>query len=248
MKFERILKVENLEKYYGKEDKRVLSQLNFDLLEGEFLGLMGKSGSGKTTILNCLASIGSFNKGSISYFDKDISLFKRRAISSYRKNVISYIYQDFKLIDILTAYENIILPLTISNKPIDKDRVLEIAKILEIENILDSYPENLSGGEKQRVAIARALLKDANIILADEPTSSLDSLLSQKVLRLLKTFNKAHKRSIIMASHDLKAISFTDRVLFLDDGKIYNELRRKEDESREEFLVRIENADRQFLR
>ncbi|KGF04561.1 ABC transporter ATP-binding protein [Anaerococcus lactolyticus] len=248
MKFERILKVENLEKYYGKEDKRVLSQLNFDLLEGEFLGLMGKSGSGKTTILNCLACIGSFNKGSISYFDKDISLFKRRAISSYRKNVISYIYQDFKLIDILTAYENIILPLTISSKPIDKDRVLEIAKILEIENILDSYPENLSGGEKQRVAIARALLKDAKIILADEPTSSLDSLLSQKVLRLLKTFNKVHKRSIIMASHDLKAISFTDRVLFLDDGKIYNELRRKEDESREEFLVRIENADRQFLR
>ena len=248
MKFERILKVENLEKYYGKEDKRVLSQLNFDLLEGEFLGLMGKSGSGKTTILNCLACIGSFNKGSISYFDKDISLFKRRAISSYRKNVISYIYQDFKLIDILTAYENIILPLTISNKPIDKDRVLEIAKILEIENILDSYPENLSGGEKQRVAIARALLKDAKIILADEPTSSLDSLLSQKVLRLLKTFNKAHKRSIIMASHDLKAISFTDRVLFLDEGKIYNELRRKEDESRSEFLVRIENADRQFLR
>lgn len=248
MKFERILKVENLEKYYGKEDKRVLSQLNFDLLEGEFLGLMGKSGSGKTTILNCIASIGSFNKGSISYFDKDISLFKRRAISSYRKNVISYIYQDFKLIDILTAYENIILPLTISSKPIDKDRVLEIAKILEIENILDSYPENLSGGEKQRVAIARALLKDAKIILADEPTSSLDSLLSQKVLRLLKTFNKVHKRSIIMASHDLKAISFTDRVLFLDDGKIYNELRRKEDESREEFLVRIENADRQFLR
>lgn len=248
MKFERILKVENLEKYYGKEDKRVLSQLNFDLLEGEFLGLMGKSGSGKTTILNCLASIGSFNKGSISYYDKDISLFKRRAISSYRKNVISYIYQDFKLIDILTAYENIILPLNIDNKPIDKARVLEIAKILEIEDILDSYPESLSGGEKQRVGIARALIKESKIILADEPTSSLDSKLSANVLRLLKTFNKVHKRSIIMASHDTRAISFTDRVLFLDDGKIYNELRRKENESREEFLERIENADRKFLR
>lgn len=247
MKFERILKVENLEKYYGREDKRVLSQLNFDLLEGEFLGLMGKSGSGKTTILNCLASIGSFNKGSICYFDKDISLFKRRAISFYRKNVISYIYQDFKLIDILTAYENIILPLNIANKPIDKTRVLEIAKILEIENILDSYSESLSGGEKQRVAIARALIKESKIILADEPTSSLDTKLGLNVLRLLKTFNKVHKRSIIMASHDLRAISFTDRVLFLKDGKIYNELRRKENESREEFLLRIENADRKLV-
>ncbi|WP_311482173.1 ABC transporter ATP-binding protein [uncultured Anaerococcus sp.] len=248
MKFERILKVENLEKYYGKEDKRVLSQLNFDLLEGEFLGLMGKSGSGKTTILNCLASTGSFNKGSICFFDKDISLFNRRAISSYRKNIISYIYQDFKLVDILTSYENIILPLTISQKPIDKERVLEIANILEINEILDSYPESLSGGQRQRLAIARALIKDSKIILADEPTSSLDNLLSIKVLRLLKTFNKVHKKSIIMASHDLRAISFTDRVLFLNDGKIYNELRRKENESREEFLERIENADRKLLR
>lgn len=248
MKFERIIKVENLEKYYGKEDKRVLSQLNFDLLEGEFLGLMGKSGSGKTTILNSIASTGSFNKGSICYYDKDISLFKRRAISFYRKNVISYIYQDFKLIDILTCYENIILPLTISKKPINKDRVEEVAKILEIDDILDSYPESLSGGEKQRVAIARALIKDAKIILADEPTSSLDTKLSQNVLRLLKTFNMVHKKSIIMASHDLRAISFTDRVLFLKDGQIYNELRRKENESRDEFLLRIENADRKLIR
>lgn len=119
---------------------------------------------------------------------------------------------------------------------------------MEIEDILNFYPESLSGGEKQRVAIARALIKDAKIILADEPTSSLDSKLSANVLRLLRTFNKVHKRSIIMASHDTRAISFTDRVLFLDDGKIYNELRRKENESREEFLERIENADRKFLR
>lgn len=248
MKFERILKIENLEKYYGKEDKRILSQLNFDLLEGEFLGIMGKSGSGKTTILNSIASTGSFNKGSICYYDKDISLFKRDEISNYRKNVISYTYQDFKLIDILTSYENIILPLTISNKSVDKKRVMEIAKILEIDDILDAYPQSLSGGEKQRVAIARSLVKDAKIILADEPTSSLDSKLSTNVLRLLKTFNKVHKRSIIMASHDLRAISFTDRVLFLKDGKIHNELRRKENESREDFLIRIENADRKFFR
>ena len=248
MKFERILKVENLEKYFGNEDRRVLSKLNFDLLEGEFLGIMGKSGSGKTTILNSIASLGSFNKGSICYYNKDISLFNKRELTSYRKNVISNIYQDFKLIDILTAYENIIMPLTISNKKIDEARVMEIAKILEIENILDSYPENLSGGEKQRVAVARAVLKDSKIILADEPTSALDSKLSTNVLRLLNTYNKVHKRSIIMVSHDLKAISFTDRVLFLNDGKIYNELRRKEGESREEFFFRIENADRKLIR
>lgn len=248
MKFERILKVENLEKYFGKEDRRVLSKLNFDLLEGEFLGIMGKSGSGKTTILNSIASLGSFNKGSICYYNKDISLFNKRELTSYRKNVISNIYQDFKLIDILTAYENIIMPLTISNKKIDEARVMEIAKILEIENILDSYPENLSGGEKQRVGVARAVLKESKIILADEPTSALDSKLSTNVLRLLNTYNKVHKRSIIMVSHDLKAISFTDRVLFLNDGKIYNELRRKEGESREEFFFRIENADRKLIR
>lgn len=248
MKFERILKVENLEKYFGNEDRRVLSQLNFDLLEGEFLGIMGKSGSGKTTILNSLAGLGSFNKGSISYYDKDISLFNKRELAFYRKNVISYIYQDFKLIDILTAYENIILPFTISKKPIDKKRVIEIANILEIEGILDSYPETLSGGEKQRVGVARAILKNSKIILADEPTSALDSKLSTNVLRLLNTYNKVHKRSIIMASHDLRAISFTDRVLFLKDGKIYNELRRKESESREDFLNRIENADRKLIR
>src|SRR5699024_5984875 len=127
MKFERILKVENLEKYFGNEDRRVLSKLNFDLLEGEFLGIMGKSGSGKTTILNSIASLGSFNKGSICYYDKDISLFNKRELTSYRKNVISNIYQDFKLIDILTAYENIILPLTISKKQIDETRLNEIA-------------------------------------------------------------------------------------------------------------------------
>lgn len=248
MKFERILKVENLEKYFGKEDRRVLSQLNFDLLEGEFLGIMGKSGSGKTTILNLIASLGSFNKGSICYYDKDISLFNKRELVFYRKNIISNIYQDFKLIDILTAYENIIMPLTITKKRIDEERVMEIAKILEIDNILDSYPEALSGGEKQRIAVARAVLKDSKIILADEPTSALDSKLSTNVLRLLNTYNKAHKRSIIMASHDLKAISFTDRVLFLKDGKIYNELRRKEEESREDFLLRIENADRKLIR
>lgn len=248
MKFERILKVENLEKYFGNEDRRVLSKLNFDLLEGEFLGIMGKSGSGKTTILNSIASLGSFNKGSICYYNKDISLFNKRELTSYRKNVISNIYQDFKLIDILTAYENIIMPLTISNKKIDEARVMEIAKILEIENILDSYPENLSGGEKQRVGVARAVLKESKIILADEPTSALDSKLSTNVLRLLNTYNKVHKRSIIMVSHDLKAISFTDRVLFLNDGKIYNELRRKEGESREEFFFRIENADRKLIR
>lgn len=248
MKFERILKVENLEKYFGNEDRRVLSGLNFDLLEGEFLGIMGKSGSGKTTILNSIASLGSFNKGSICYYDKDISLLGKKDLASYRKNIISYIYQDYKLIDILTAYENIILPAEISNKKIDKARIMEIAKILEIDDILDSYPESLSGGEKQRVAIARAILKDSKIILADEPTSALDSKLSTNVLRLLKTYNKVHKRSIIMVSHDLKAISFTDRVLFLKDGKIYNELRRKENESRNEFLLRIKNADRKLIR
>ena len=248
MKFDRILKVENLEKYYGKEDKRVLSNLNFDLIEGEFLGIMGKSGSGKTTILNAIATIGSFNKGSISYYDKDISLFNRRMITSFRKNVISYIYQDFKLIDSLTGYENIILPFNISKKQVDMDKVMKLAEILEIVELFNSYPENLSGGEKQRIAIARALLKDSKIILADEPTSALDSKLGEKVLRLLKTYNKVHKKSIIMASHDLRAISFTDRVIFLRDGLIYNELRRKEEESREDFLIRIENADRMLLR
>lgn len=248
MKFERILKVENLEKYYGKEDKRVLSNLNFDLIEGEFLGIMGKSGSGKTTILNAIATIGSFNKGSISYYNKDISLFNRRMITSYRKNVISYIYQDFKLIDTLTGYENIILPLNISKKRVDKAKVMKVAEILKVEDLFNTYPDNLSGGEKQRIAIARALVKDSKIILADEPTSSLDSKLGEKVLRLLKTYNRLHKKSIIMASHDLRAISFTDRVIFLRDGHIYNELRRKEEESREDFLTRIENADRMLLR
>lgn len=248
MKFERILKVENLEKYYGKEDKRVLSNLNFDLIDGEFLGIMGKSGSGKTTILNAIATIGSFNKGSISYYNKDISLFNRRMITSYRKNVISYIYQDFKLIDTLTGYENIILPFNISKKRVDKAKVMKVAEILEVEDLFNTYPDNLSGGERQRIAIARALIKDSKIILADEPTSSLDSKLGEKVLRLLKTYNRLHKKSIIMASHDLRAISFTDRVIFLRDGHIYNELRRKEEESREDFLTRIENADRMLLR
>ncbi|WP_296111884.1 ABC transporter ATP-binding protein [uncultured Anaerococcus sp.] len=248
MHFERILKVENIEKYYGKEEKIVLSQLNFDLLKGEFLGIMGKSGSGKTTILNSIASLGSFNKGSISYYGKDISRFNRKDLEAYRKEVISYIYQDYKLIDILTAYENIILPLKINKKKIDEARIFEIGKILEIDHIFSKYPDSLSGGEKQRVAIARALLKDSEIILADEPTSALDSALSLNVLRLLKTFNQVHKKSILMVSHDLRAISFTSRVLFLRDGKIYNELRLKEGESREEFLMRIENADRQLVR
>lgn len=169
-------------------------------------------------------------------------------ITSFRKNVISYIYQDFKLIDTLTGYENIILPFNISKKRVDKAKLMKVAEILEVEDLFNTYPDNLSGGERQRIAIARALIKDSKIILADEPTSSLDSKLGEKVLRLLKTYNRLHKKSIIMASHDLRAISFTDRVIFLRDGHIYNELRRKEEESREDFLTRIENADRMLLR
>lgn len=248
MEYKRILKIENLEKKFKKEDRPVLSELSFDLLEGEFLGLMARSGSGKTTILNTISLIGPYDRGSISYFEKDLALFSKKDIEAYRKNAISYIYQDYKLIDTLTAFENIALAYFIKEERPDKEKIYELSKTLGIYDILDKYPRSFSGGESQRVAIARALIKDASIILADEPTSALDSKSAKTVLDLFRAYKKGYNKSIIMASHDLRAMAYADRVIFLKDGKIYNELRRKEKEGQADFQVRIENADRQLIR
>lgn len=246
MDYKRILKIENLEKRFKKEKNPTLTELSFDLLEGEFLGIMARSGSGKTTILNTISLVGPYNRGSISYYGKDLASFSKEEIGDYRRKVISYIYQDYKLIDKLTGYENISLPYFIKDEEIKREKIEEVSKLLGIGDILNKYPKSYSGGEAQRIAIARALVKDTRIILADEPTSALDSRSAELVLKLFKSYKK--EKSIIMAGHDLRAMSYTDRVIFLKDGKIYNELRRREDEGQEAYLLRIENADRQLVR
>ena len=185
-----ILNVEKIEKYYGNKDNvtKAIDNISFKVNEGEFVGIMGPSGSGKTTLLNCISTIDTVTTGSIIINDKDITRLKSKNLDTFRQNELGFIFQDFNLLDTLTAYENIALALTIKGEKTSEidGKIKEVAKYLEIEEILNKYPYQMSGGQKQRVASARAIVTDPSLILADEPTGALDSKSARLLLERLE--------------------------------------------------------------
>ena len=237
-----ILKVEKIEKYYGNKDNitKAIDNISFRVDKGEFVGIMGPSGSGKTTLLNCISTIDTVTTGNIIINDKDITKMKSKQLENFRKDELGFIFQDFNLLDTLTAYENIALALTIQGvKPREVDtKIKNVAESLGILEVLNKYPYQMSGGQKQRVASARAIVTNPSLILADEPTGALDSKSSRLLLDSFEKLNKDLEATILMVTHDAVTASYAHRILFIKDGKVFNELVRGND-SRREFFNRI---------
>lgn len=241
-KMDAILKLENVEKYYGNKSNltKALDWVSFEVESGEFLGIMGASGSGKTTLLNCISTIDRVSAGRILVEGKEITGMKGNALNRFRREKLGFIFQDFNLLDTLTAYENIALPLSIQNvAPLKIDaKIGELTERLGIGEVMKKYPYQMSGGQKQRVAAARALIGDPALVLADEPTGALDSKSARSLLESMEGMNQNYDATILMVTHDAMAASFTTRVIFLKDGQIFNEVRRGTD-TRKQFFDRI---------
>lgn len=239
---ETILKVQDIEKYYGSKENvtKAINHISFNVSKGEFVGIMGASGSGKTTLLNCISTIDTVTSGHIFVNDNDITELKRREISKFRREQLGFIFQDFNLIDTLTAYENISLALSIQKKPAAQIHaaVTNISEALNITEVLNKYPYEMSGGQQQRVAAARAVVTNPSLIMADEPTGALDSKSAKMLLTTLENLNEKLKATILMVTHDSFTASYCSRILFIKDGKIFNEIFRGND-TRKEFFNKI---------
>ena len=237
-----VLKIENLKKYYGVNTNitKAVDGISFSVLEGEFVAIMGASGSGKTTLLNCVSTIDTVTSGHIFVDNRDITTVKEDDLADFRKENLGFIFQDFNLLDTLTIEENIALSLIINNENTNKvdEKVKNIADKLGISDILKKFPYEVSGGQKQRCACARALINSPKLILADEPTGALDSKSSRLLLETMDEMNRNLKATILMVTHDSFSASFCKRVLFLKDGKIFNEIIKGE-KTRKEFFNEI---------
>ena len=239
---EPILKIQNLEKYYGNKDNitKAINGISLNIEKSEFTAIMGASGSGKTTLLNCISTIDNVTSGKIFVNNIDITDLQENKLAQFRRENLGFIFQDFNLLDILTIQENIELSLIINHGKKDtiEKEVYEIAHSLGIEEILSKFPYQVSGGQKQRCACARALINNPKLILADEPTGALDSKSSKMLLETLNQMNQKLDATILMVTHDPFSASFCKRVLFLKDGKIFNEL-NKENKTRKQFFDEI---------
>ena len=239
---ENILKLSKIEKYYGNKGSltKAVDNISFEVKSGEFVAIMGASGSGKTTLLNLISTIDKVTSGHIFVADSDITKLKGNDLNKFRREELGFIFQDFNLLDTLTAYENIALALSIQNvgaKEIDK-RIKKVANDLGITSVLKKYPYQMSGGQKQRVASARAIITNPKLILADEPTGALDSKSSKMLLESFNYLNKEKKATILMVTHDAFTASYASRVIFIKDGKIFNEIHRGKN-TRKEFFDKI---------
>lgn len=237
-----VLDVRHIEKVYGSRNNvtHALRDVSFTVNKGDFVGIMGASGSGKSTLLNCVSTIDKVTGGSVLVNGEDVTRLKAQKLTKFRREQLGFIFQDSNLLDTLTARENIALPLTISRTPAKETlaRVTDVACRLGIQETLDKYPYQLSGGQQQRVAAARALVTDPAIIMADEPTGALDSKNARLLFESFETMNRSYQATVLMVTHDSFAASYTHRVLFIRDGRIFTELRRG-DTSRQEFFDRI---------
>ena len=239
---ENILKIDKIEKYYGNKSSltKAIDNLSFDVEKGEFVAIMGASGSGKTTLLNCISTIDKVTSGHIYVAGNDITKLRGNSLNKFRREELGFIFQDFNLLDTLTAYENIALALSIQNvnsREIDT-RIKKVAKELDIVDVLNKYPYQMSGGQKQRVASARAIITNPKLILADEPTGALDSKSAKMLLEKFDYLNKELQATILMVTHDAFTASYSSRVIFIKDGKIFNEI-IKGTNSRKEFFDKI---------
>ena len=237
-----VLSVRNLEKVYGGRgaQTRALDDVSLDVERGEFVAIMGASGSGKSTLLNCVSTIDSATIGRILVDGADVSSMRGRDLARFRRERLGFVFQDSNLLDTLTARENVALPLTISRVAAGEtlSRVEGVARRLGIEKYLDKYPYQLSGGQQQRVAAARALVTRPSLIMADEPTGALDSKSARLLLECLEQLNRELSATVLMVTHDSFAASYTGRVVFIRDGRVFTELRRG-DMGRREFFDRI---------
>ena len=237
-----ILKLDHIQKFYGNHGNitKAINDISFSVNDGEFVGIMGASGSGKTTLLNCISTIDTVSAGHIYLDGTDVTEIKEKALARFRRENLGFVFQDFNLLDTLTISENIALALTINNVPVEQieGKVTEIAGALNITDILDKYPYQVSGGQKQRCACARAIINKPKLILADEPTGALDSHSSQMLLSTMQSINGQLEATILMVTHDALSASYANRILFLRDGVIFTEIRRGQD-SRKVFFNKI---------
>lgn len=237
-----ILKLDHIQKFYGNQGNitKAINDISFSVNEGEFVGIMGASGSGKTTLLNCISTIDTVSAGHIYLDGTDVTEIKEKALARFRRENLGFVFQDFNLLDTLTISENIALALAINNVPAEQidGKVQEMAGTLNIMDILDKYPYQVSGGQKQRCACARAIINKPKLILADEPTGALDSHSSQMLLGTIQSINEQLGATILMVTHDAFSASYASRILFLRDGVIFTELLKGRD-SRKAFFEKI---------
>ncbi|GEO70372.1 ABC transporter ATP-binding protein [Levilactobacillus acidifarinae] len=238
-----VVDVHHLEKTYGKAGERpytALKDLNFSVAEGEFVGIMGASGSGKTTLLNMLSTLDTPTKGDVIVNGHDVTKMRSNQLSDFRAQEVGFIFQDFNLLESLTAEENIGLPLALqgtASKVMDQ-AIHAVAETLSITDLLKKYPAQLSGGQKQRVAAARAIVHQPSILMGDEPTGALDSTSARELLDLLTTINRDQHMSVLLVTHDPFSASFCQRILFIKDGQIGSELNRG-DLDRKDFYQQV---------
>ena len=239
---ENILKVDKIEKYYGSRSSltKAIDNLSFEVNKGEFVAIMGASGSGKTTLLNVISTIDKVTSGHIYVGEEDITKLKGNQLNKFRREELGFIFQDFNLLDTLTAYENIALALSIQNTNASEieNKIKKVADELDIKDILKKYPYQMSGGQKQRVASAREIITNPKLILADEPTGALDSKSAKMLLERFNHLNKELEATILMVTHDAFTASYASRVIFIKDGKIFKEIHKGND-TRKEFFDKI---------
>lgn len=226
-----MLEVQNIKKIYrsrfGKNELEALKSINFTVEAGEYIAIMGESGSGKTTLLNILALLDRPSSGNVILMGKDLQEIKDSEMARFRRENLGFVFQDFNLLDNFTVKENILLPLVLSDEKISvmEEKLLKIAKKLNVSDLLNKYPYEISGGQKQRTAIARALISEPKILLADEPTGALDSNSTRELLKVFKDLNQDGE-TILMVTHSIVAASEAKRVLFIKDGEIYHKIYR----------------------
>lgn len=241
-----ILSVNNLKKIYssrfGDNHVQALTNVSFSVEKGEYVAIMGESGSGKTTLLNIIASLDKPTSGDVLLNGKNIVSIKEKEISSFRRNNLGFVFQDFNLLDTFSLQDNIFLPLVLSGKSYDEmnGRLKPIASKLAITDILLKYPYEVSGGQKQRAAVARALITNPQLILADEPTGALDSHATDGLLRLFSEINN-DGQTILLVTHSVKAASHAKRVLFIKDGEVFHQIYRA-NMSKEDMFAKISDT------
>ncbi len=241
-----ILEVKNLKKIYttrfGGNQVQALSNINFSVEKGEYVAIMGESGSGKTTLLNILAALDKPTSGEVLLNKRNIVTIKEKEISAFRRDNLGFVFQDFNLLDNFSIRDNILLPLVLENLPVGEmePRLLPIARKLGIQELLEKFPYEVSGGQKQRRAVARALITNPQLILADEPTGALDSKATDSLLSLFHQINQ-EGQTILMVTHSTKAASHAKRVLFIKDGEVFHQLYRG-NLSNEELYVKISDT------
>lgn len=240
-----ILKVAHLKKEYRSKIKNntvsALTDINFEVEQGEFIAIMGESGSGKSTLLNCIATIDKPTSGNILLHDQNLTTLSDKSLAAYRRDHLGFVFQDFNLLDTMSVSDNIYLPLILAKNTKNKEQKLQkLAEQLGIQDLLNKYPNELSGGQKQRVAIGRALITNPDILLSDEPTGALDSKNAAEILSLFAQYNQRNQ-TILMVTHSALAASHAQRVLFIKDGSVFHQIYRG-DRNEQEMLITISDT------